>query len=129
VKVRVSSFADKDLWRSELGHLPNAQPLSRVVKDWHGVAVAFDSRNRLVHGRDRYTPKMAAPEVKSLLAAVSDVCAYALSQGVNINKRLPQRRQKRAAPRLVPFSLPPPVAVSGAPEQRPNAQGLNEKES
>jgi len=85
----------KDLWRDELGHLPDAQPLSKVVSDWSSVTDAFKARNLLVHGRDRYTQNMAAPKVESLLAAVSDICAYSLKHGLDINKRLPQRRRKR----------------------------------
>lgn len=85
----------KDLWRHELSHLTDAQLLPKVVKDWHSVTEAFAARDRLVHGRDRYTPRMATPLVDSLLAAVSDVCAHALKHGVDINNRLPQRRRKR----------------------------------
>lgn len=85
----------KDFWRDELGHLPNAQTLPLVVKDWQGIKAAFDARNVLVHGRDRYTPKMAAPKAESLLGGVSDICAFCLKHGLDINKRLPQRRQKR----------------------------------
>lgn len=84
--------AYKDFWREELRGLPKAQLLPQLVKDWQGVATAFDARNLLVHGRDRYTPNMATPKVESLLAAVSDICAYCLQHGVNVNQRLPQRR-------------------------------------
>jgi hypothetical protein len=38
---------------------------------------------------------MARPEVESLLDAVTDVCAYCRKHGVDINRRLPQRRQRR----------------------------------
>jgi hypothetical protein len=82
-------------WRKELTHLLNAQPLSDVVRDWDAVLCAFKARNVLVHGRDRFTPKMAQPHVESLLDAVSDVCVYCLRNGVDINRRLPQRRRKR----------------------------------
>jgi hypothetical protein len=87
--------AYKDSWRGELGYLPDAHRLPQVVNNWHRLTLAFDARNLLVHGRDRYTPNMATPLVESLLAAVSDVCAYCVNHGVDINKRLPQRRQKR----------------------------------
>ena len=86
----------KDVWRDELAHLPSALPLSRVVKDWHGVTKAFEARNVLVHGRDCYTPNMAEPHVECLLRAVSDVFAYCLENGLNVNRRLPQRRAKKA---------------------------------
>jgi hypothetical protein len=88
--------AYKDFWRDELTHLSTALPLSRVVKDWHAVTKAFEARNLLVHGRDRYTPNMAEPHVDCLLNAVSDVCAYCSAHGLNVNRRLPQRRAKNA---------------------------------
>ena len=88
--------AYKDFWRNELGHLPDAKSLPQVVKDWNGVTVAFDARNLLVHGRSRYTPNMATPKVESLLAGVSDICAFCLRHGLDINERLPQRRQKQS---------------------------------
>lgn len=56
----------KAFWRAELGHLAGAQLLTEVVTDWHAVTEAFDARNRLVHGRDRYTRKMATPHVEAL---------------------------------------------------------------
>jgi hypothetical protein len=87
--------AYKDLWRDELEHLPDRKRLPQAVSNWHEVTVAFDARNRLVHGRDRYTPNMAKPLVESLLAAVADISAYCLFRGLDINKRLPQRRSKR----------------------------------
>jgi hypothetical protein len=85
----------KDFWRDELRHLPSAKTLVEVVNNWQALKIAFESRNRLVHGRDRYTPNMARPEVELILAAVSNVCDYCKVHGLDINKRLPQRRQKR----------------------------------
>ena len=87
--------AYKDIWRRELAHDPDALTLPRIVKNWHHVTEAFDARNLLVHGRDRYTQNMARPGIDALLAGVRDLCAYAASRGVNINQRLPQRRRKR----------------------------------
>lgn len=86
--------AYKDLWRDELQHLDGAQRLPEVVSDWQAVKSAFNARNVLVHGRDRYTPKMATPHVETLLAAVADICAFTVENGVDINQRLPQRRVK-----------------------------------
>lgn len=91
----------KTLWRAEVKHLQGAQHLSRVVKDWAGIHDAFHARNVLVHGRERYTPNMARPLVESLLAGVLDICSYCLGQGLNINARLPQRRQKRVLERSI----------------------------
>lgn len=87
--------AYKKLWAAELVHRPGSKSLSHVVRQWSSVRDAFKARNVLVHGRDRYTPKMATPHVEALLGAVQDISSYALELGVDINKRLPQRRAKR----------------------------------
>lgn len=87
----------KDFWHAELQHLAGAQRLAEVVTDWHAVTEAFNARNRLVHGRDRYTGKMALPKVEALLTAVLEIHEYCLSHGVNINQRLPVRRRKHSA--------------------------------
>jgi len=87
----------KDFWQAELKHLAGATRLTEVVTDWHAVTEAFDARHRLVHGRDRYTRKMAAPKVEALLTAVSEIHAYCLSHVVDINHRLPVRRRKQSA--------------------------------
>jgi hypothetical protein len=87
----------KDLWRDELAHLADAKRLPEVVADWQGVTVAFEGRNRLVHGRDRYTRNMATPGVASLLKAVSEIVEYCASQGADINKRLPVRKRRRSS--------------------------------
>jgi hypothetical protein len=89
----------KDIWRRETGHLHQAKTLPQVVRDWQGVMTAFQARSVIVHGRDRYTRNMARPKIDSLLAGVSDVCAYCLSHGLNVNERLPQRRQKKGLQR------------------------------
>jgi hypothetical protein len=87
----------KDLWRDELAHLADAKRLPEVVADWRGVTDAFEGRNSLVHGRDRYTRNMATPGVESLLTAVSDIVKYCASHGVDINKRLPVRKRHRSS--------------------------------
>lgn len=91
--------AYRDFWRKETEHLRDAKTLPQVVRDWHGVTTAFQARNVIVHGRDRYTRNMAHPKVVSLLAGVSDVCNYCKSHGLNVNARLPQRRQKKGPQR------------------------------
>ena len=88
--------AYKDIWRAETQHLPGAKRLPEVVKEWHRITVAFDDRGKLVHGRDRYTQKMVLPGIAALLSGVRDVCAYSISQGKDLNARLPQRRRKKA---------------------------------
>jgi hypothetical protein len=83
----------KDFWRSELSHLSNPRRLPEVVTDWKSVTDAFNARDRLVHGRDRYTRKMASPHVNNLLKAVTEMREFALRQGVDVAKRLRVRRK------------------------------------
>jgi|ERR1043166_173735 hypothetical protein len=89
--------AYKDIWRREIEQSPGAKTLPQAVKDWHGVTVAFAARNILVHGRDRYTQNMVRPRIDSILIGVRDICTYCASRGLDINKRLPQRRLKKTS--------------------------------
>jgi hypothetical protein len=86
----------KDFWKSELGHLNEFRRLPEAVKDWKSVTDAFDARNRLAHGRGRYTRKMAAPHVENLLNAVAELRDYTLKRGCDVAKRLPIRRRARS---------------------------------
>jgi hypothetical protein len=88
----------KRLWRDELRHLEAARSLPQVVADWQSVVAGFDARNRLIHGRTRYTRNMATPAVEALLAAVADVMAYSTLNGVDLNSRLPVRRKPGMKP-------------------------------
>ena len=85
----------KDFWKSELSHLNDFRRLPEAVQDWNAVTEAFDARNRLVHGRERYTRKMATPHVENLLNAVAELRDYALKYGCDVAKRLPIRRKAR----------------------------------
>lgn len=85
----------KDMWRKETAHRPNAKTLPEIVKDWQGIKIAFHARNKLVHGRDRYTQKMVRPGIDAIFAGVRDLCTYCANSGVDINQRLPQRRRKK----------------------------------
>jgi hypothetical protein len=53
--------AYKDLWKSEISAGSNFDSLATVVRNWSSLREAFGARNRLVHGRYRYTKNMAAP--------------------------------------------------------------------
>lgn len=81
-------------WRSELSHLAEFCNLPEVVGNWKGVKDAFEARNKLVHGRDRHTRKMATPLVEALLTAVEHIRVHCLRLGADINKSLPKRRRK-----------------------------------
>ena len=85
--------AYKDQWKTDTSHLENFLTLPQLIRDWHGVTKAFDARNLLVHGKDRYTRNMATPKVDLLLNGVHDIYAYCLKHGLDINKRLPVRKK------------------------------------
>ncbi len=53
----------KELWKSELVVGRSCEPLAVIVRNWSAVRKAFEARNRLVHGRDRFTRKMATHHI------------------------------------------------------------------
>lgn len=84
--------AYKDLWRDEVMPTGNRRPLAEIVQNWSEVRKAFEARNKLVHGKGRYTRKMATPHVEALLKAVGYVDAYCTARGVDLSGRMPVRR-------------------------------------
>ena len=83
----------KDFWRDEVSRKRMLKTLPEIVKDWQGVLSAFESRNKVVHGRDRCTRNMASPKVEVLLNAASEIRDYCNSLGGNFQGRLPIRRK------------------------------------
>ena len=87
----------KKLWKLEVVSDGERKTLARVVRNWSSVQKAFEARNRLVHGRDRYTRNMAKPHVEALLQGVGYVDAYCEEQGVPLHRRMPIRRGRLKA--------------------------------
>src|SRR5260221_12340099 len=85
--------AYKELWTSEIVAGSNFNPLAVVVRNWSSVREAFNARNRLVHGRDRYTKNMAAPHIEALLRATGYVDDYCNLLGSPLLGRMPTRRR------------------------------------
>ncbi len=85
----------KDIWREEVVKLCNGRTLPTVVGDWNAVIAAFEARNLLAHGRDRYTRNMATPHVEGLLSAAADVRGYCSQMGIDFQSRLPVRKKMR----------------------------------
>lgn len=83
----------KDFWWAEQQDQPSSRRLPEVVADWDAVTRAFDARNRLVHGRDRFTRNLASPHVETLLGAVRGIHKYAESRGVDLGQRLRVRKK------------------------------------
>jgi hypothetical protein len=85
--------AYKDLWKSEISAESNFDPLATVVRNWSSLREAFGARNRLVHGRYRYTKNMAAPHIEALLRATGYVDDYCSLLGRPLLGRMPVRRR------------------------------------
>jgi hypothetical protein len=85
--------AYKELWRSEIVAGSNFNHLAVVVRNWSSVREAFNARNRLVHGRDRYTKNMATPHIEALLRATGYVDDYCNLLGSPLLGRMPTRRR------------------------------------
>ena len=84
----------KELWAGEVapgGH----EPLPSLVRNWSSVRKAFAARNVIVHGKGRYTEKMATPHVNALLKGVCFLEAYCRRDcGRPLNERMPVRRNR-----------------------------------
>jgi hypothetical protein len=69
LRARMADFysldAYKDLWKLEVMSARQCSPLADIVRNWRAVRDAFKARNILVHGRDRYTKKMAEPNIEA----------------------------------------------------------------
>lgn len=85
--------AYKDLWRAEVMPRGDQPPLPEIVQNWPDARKAFEARNLLIHGKGRYTRKMAKPHVEALLKAVSYVDVYCTDLGVDLCRRMPVRRK------------------------------------
>jgi hypothetical protein len=82
----------KELWAGEVvprGHLP----LASLVRNWSSVREGFGARNVIVHGKGRYTEKMATPHVNALLTGVRFLETYCQDRGRPLNERMPVRKK------------------------------------
>ena len=86
----------KLLWNEEVVPSSGAPLLPEVVRNWSKVCQAFHARNLLVHGKDRYTRKMATPHVNELLKGVRFIDLYCENCGSPLYERMPVRKWKAA---------------------------------
>lgn len=84
----------KQLWKEEIATPKGGPTLPIVVTNWDKVREAFCARNRLVHGRDRYTRNMATPHVEALLKGVASIDSYCERAGIPLHARMPVRQRK-----------------------------------
>jgi len=84
----------KRLWREEVcRNISGSPPLPRLIRHWPKVLDGFHARNVLVHGKDRYTAKMANPHINALLDAARDIDSYCESIGKPLYGRMPVRKK------------------------------------
>jgi hypothetical protein len=84
----------KELWKDEVAAPKGHKPLAALVENWFKVLKAFEARNRLVHGRDRYTRNMAEPQIEALIAGAKSVDSYCSKAGCPLHARMPVRRKR-----------------------------------
>lgn len=92
----------KALWQAEVMPRSGVR-LPDLIRDWEGLLRAFRLRHLLVHGVRSSTRDYAAPRVHWAIDAARDVRRFCAGRGVDLDARLPVRRQ--------PY-VPPPVALS-----------------
>ena len=88
----------KDLWKLEVTAARSCEPLAIVVRSWSSVRKAFEARNRLVHGRDRFTKNMATPHVEAPVKGANYVDDYCELLGRLLFGRMPIRRKQASIP-------------------------------
>lgn len=86
--------AYKELWKEEV--IPNHhKALPAVIRNWDGLLKAFKLRHLLVHGVQSCDSEYAAERVKWAITATEDLRVFCALQGIDIDARLPIRRQKK----------------------------------
>jgi len=81
--------AYRKLWVREVSSVT----LQAIVRSWDDLQKAFEARNILVHGRDRYTRNMASPHLECLFASAAAIWQYCEDSGQSLSNRLPVRRK------------------------------------
>lgn len=81
------------LWKKEVS-VRHGQELDALIDDWDNfVDSTYQLRHKLVHGAlAKTTRDYAKPRVDEILHATSKVLGFASSCGVDLQKRLPVRR-------------------------------------
>ena len=99
LRARMAEFysldAHKDLWKLEVMVARQCSPLANIVRNWQAVRDAFKARNILIHGRARYTKKMAEPHIEALLKGANYVDEFCESLGCPLHELMPKRPRRR----------------------------------
>lgn len=88
--------AYKELWRQEVTPRTHVR-LNHIVSNWDGLVRAFKLRHRLVHGAATCQQFYAEQRVSWALEAARNVRAFVADRGVDVDRRLPIRRQALTA--------------------------------
>ena len=90
----------KELWKKEVvqGSLTKSSPvihksLCEVITNWDGLIKAFNLRHKLVHGAGSCSAEYAIEKLDWAIDAASNIRAYCLNYKIDLDKRLPVRRQ------------------------------------
>ena len=86
--------AYKELWKKEVV-LNHQKTLPDVIGDWEGLLKAFKLRHLLVHGVQSCGPDYAAERAEWAILAAKDIRIFCAGKNVDIDARLPVRRQKK----------------------------------
>lgn len=86
----------KTCWKEEV-YPRYAMRLTEVVEDWQGLGRAFSLRHRLVHGSTSCGADYATARVEWSIAATQNIRKFCAEQSIDLDVRLPVRRQSQTA--------------------------------
>jgi hypothetical protein len=84
----------KQLWKDEVSPKIH-QRLPEIVDNWDGLRRAFKLRHRLVHGITSCGREYAEERVHWAIAASANVRALCAVHDINLDNRLPIRKQRK----------------------------------
>ncbi len=84
----------KKVWKEEV-FIKVGKRLTEVITDWDNLKKAFKLRNALVHGVSSCSLDYATEKTNCAIKASKIIREISLHFGVNLDKRLPVRRQNK----------------------------------
>ncbi|GAB4211529.1 MAG: hypothetical protein OHK0012_04180 [Synechococcales cyanobacterium] len=84
----------KEAWQDKVFPKINKR-LPEIVDNWDGLIRSFKLRHRIVHGINSCGREYAEPRVDWAVTAAYNVRSVCTDHGVNLDGRLPVRRQRK----------------------------------
>ncbi|NJO42690.1 MAG: hypothetical protein HC769_35375 [Cyanobacteria bacterium CRU_2_1] len=84
----------RQIWQDEVAP-KRKKNLNQVIQNWDGLKRAFKLRHLLVHGVQSCSSDHAIERINWAIDAATDIRNFCLNQGVDIDRRLPIRRQAK----------------------------------